>query len=154
MKLASLDAARSEFGFPILDPQGLGSPVGIFATPPSVARVDRVIAFVYDTAAHGRVVVQEHLPDVPADEYDAFINESLVTNNGRPGVSGTASLVTVRSGKRALITTASDGSTSDISWLEGTFEIVVRGPALTADACIAIADGLGEAPSPTPALSP
>ncbi|HCP62433.1 MAG TPA: hypothetical protein DIU14_08200 [Actinobacteria bacterium] len=153
MKLASLDAARSEFGFPILDPQGLGSPVGIFATPPSVARVDRVIAFVYDTAAHGRVVVQEHLPDVPADEYDAF-NESLVTNNGRPGVSGTASLVTVRSGKRALITTASDGSTSDISWLEGTFEIVVRGPALTADACIAIAEGLGEAPSPTPALSP
>ena len=98
--------------------------------------------FVYDTDCYGRVVIEEHLPDMPAEGWKADADR-LVAMNDDPMTHGTATLLAVRDGNDALTTTSEDGSVSDLRWLQdGKFEVLVRGPTLSLEQCVAIADGL------------
>lgn len=111
-------------------------------TPPAeAAPEDLVVAFVYDTAKYGRVVVEEDVPSVLGEAYDTA-NEEVVATAAHPGVSGSAEMTIVRSGHKALVTTAEDRSRSTIVWLEDGVEIIVRGPSLSSADCIAIAEAL------------
>ncbi|MCA1702227.1 MAG: hypothetical protein LC808_02725 [Actinobacteria bacterium] len=48
---------------------------------------DRVLAVVFDSSSYGRVVVKEHLPDVPEDQYQAS-NEYIASLTGQPTFPG------------------------------------------------------------------
>lgn len=71
----------------------------------------------------------EHLPDVPISEYHAA-NRSLLEYNGQPNVSGSAEIVTIRTGLEALVTTSEDKSKPTIFWLENGIEYIIEGPDL------------------------
>jgi hypothetical protein len=140
----SLRKARQSVIFDVVVPRSLGDPKSIFATSPTEAATlpqDRAVAFVYDTSRYGRVNVVEHIPQVPLDRYDTQ-NQEVVELAASPDVGGSAEIVVIRRSKKALATTAEDESRSSIFWLEGNIEIVVRGPSLTKEQCIQIAEAL------------
>jgi hypothetical protein len=100
----------------------------------------QALAITYDMAKYGKTVVIEDAPSGTADEWLADA-KALDDANGTPGTFGTAELTTVRGGADALITTTYDGAQSDIRWLEKPgLEVWIRGPGLTQDDCIALAN--------------
>jgi hypothetical protein len=129
----SVAGAQAMVHFKVISPEGLGVPIGIYVTNPEAAQVnDRVVAFVYQTDFYGLVDVQEHIPDMGVDGYQADL-ERLAGLSGSPGVRGSGELAQIRNGTTALITTAEGGGLSDIRWLQDqSIEVLVRGPNLDA----------------------
>jgi hypothetical protein len=101
----------------------------------------RGLALVYQDEALGRVVVVEGISELPPAEFTSYWRHAI-SLNGSPDVHGTASEVTIRNGEEAFITTAEDGSRSDIRWLDGTIEILIEGPTLTRDQVVALANSI------------
>jgi hypothetical protein len=125
---------------PLLVPSNLGTPVGIFTeTLTSLHGV----TFIYDTPQYGRVVVQESQPDTSLADWKAA-NKFAVSMNGQPNVYGTAEIASVRSGLEAQITTDASGKPSIIDWRDdgGALLVIIKGPTLSRDDCIGIANGL------------
>jgi len=132
----SFDDGRSDVGFSARQPQNLGDPKSIFVTRLSGSqRQDRVLAFVFDTASYGRVVVIEEPLRITAAEWLKSI-QANAASNGSSGTSGRADVVTIKGGVQAEITTSGDLAHSDIRWIEGTMQILVRGPTLNHDECL------------------
>lgn len=125
--------------FTVYPPRKLGNPTKILVSAPGVQPEMRVVAFLFDTPDYGRVVVTEHIPDVPPEQYDEA-NQSLVALNGEPNVHGSAEIVSIRGGKNALVTTSEDGSESTIFWLEGGVEFVVKGPSIDRENILQVVD--------------
>jgi hypothetical protein len=116
----------------------------MFLTSPGPPDKLRVVAFVYDTEQYGRVVVEEHYPDVPADQYSAY-EKQVVESIDDPNVHGTAELVQLDGGETGLLTDTEAGGEATLVWLEdrgGPFEAIVRGPTLTKQQAIDIADAI------------
>jgi hypothetical protein len=132
--------------FTVHEPKDLGVPVGTFtgATDPTSGKLGAV-QFVYDTFQYGRVVVIEHVSDLPdAKEYAAYM-ASMASLSGQPGTYGTAEIVTFADGSQGLYETSPDGSYASIYWYvesgTGNYEIMIFGPKITKADAVAIADG-------------
>src|SRR6266851_1574346 len=119
---ASLAAAQVHIPFHIRSLPGFARAGRILDTPDLRPR-DRLIVMQYRTSA-GKVIA------------------NWVATNGQPGTSGSSTAVMVRGKYPALVTTASDGSRSDIRWIEAGIEYLITGPSLTKRACIHFADEL------------
>lgn len=130
VKVANLPQAVEELPFAALTPFGLGVPKKILASPPATEPEFRTLALIYDADPYGRVVVIEHLPPVPVSEYESA-HEAWVAQSNDPELEsiGNSEIVTIRGTRKALITTSED-YVSDIYWLEGAIEIIIRGPTL------------------------
>lgn len=128
-------AAARAFSFSVLVPQVFGDLRGAFVTDyagidPSYGEEWRIIEFVYDHPQYGRVVIWEHAPPLPKEEYLAN-EEQTASLNGTPDFHGTATLVTLSSGQRALVERSADDTFSAIRWyMDGPgnrdFEIIIR----------------------------
>jgi hypothetical protein len=136
---ASLAAAQSHLPFHIRSLPGFARAGRILDTPDLRPR-DRLIVLQYRTSS-GLVNVYEETPQVSAGEFRKVI-ASWVATNGQPGTSGSSTAVMVRGKYPALVTTASDGSRSDIRWIEAGVEYLITGPSLSKLACIHFADEL------------
>jgi hypothetical protein len=141
VEVETLHEAQAALPFEIHEPKALGAPKEILSTPvDESAPEDRVLALVYETKEYGLVLVEEHLPDVPVEEYQAGL-EQLVEQSEGPNTQGSASLVTIRDGVEALLTVSEDESRAEIWWLhDDSFEMIVRGPELDPTTCIALAN--------------
>jgi hypothetical protein len=137
----SVAAAREQVPFDVLEPKGLGRPINVFVSPPGTSPGARVVAFVYDTAEYGRVVVKEHISDVPPEKWRESL-QLVVARNDDPGVSGRGDIVVIRGGQSALVTTSEDEVRSSIFFLVEEVEISVRGPTVAFDDVVSIAEGL------------
>lgn len=135
----SVESAQRHVPFEIYKPKGLNGQIKLLVSPLGFEPEKRAIAFLFDAPEYGRVAVIQHFPDVPAGEYDAA-NENFLQYNGGPETHGTFEIVIIRDGRKALITTSEDGSTSSIFWLEGDTELMVRGPLLQRNDVIEIAE--------------
>jgi hypothetical protein len=136
-----LTALDGKLPFDPVEPGGLGAPTKILVGPVGSDNASLVVAFLYESSDAGLVVVKEHLPDVPAKEYESA-NRQLLELNGQPNVHGSFEIVTIRSGAEALITTSEDASTSSIFWLEDGIEFIVRGPGLDRERAVQVAEKL------------
>lgn len=137
----SLPAAQALVPFGIYEPKNVPSPTTLLVGPIGARQPDLVVAFLYDIEPYGRVVVKEHVPDVPVDEYVSS-NREMLNLNGQSNVHGSFEVATIRGDREALITTSEDRTTSSIFWLEGAIEIVIRGPSLDRDAVIKLAESI------------
>jgi hypothetical protein len=133
--------ANDAVPFDVIEPQGLGDPVGEFMTDPTTAApADRVVEFDFDTP-YGRVVIEEASPEVDPGGWQEYL-DLLVKQNGSEDLHGSFGTQEVRAGQMALTTTSEDGQHTDIRWLENkSLEVYVRGPSLSPDACTKIAAG-------------
>jgi hypothetical protein len=140
--VSSLSEAQQQvkFDIPTRIQELFGGPTKIYVTPPAVAPEDRVMAAIFMTD-FGQVIIQQQFPDVPADEYEAQ-NDRLFAENGDPNLHGSFSFVPLPGDRRGFVTTSPDGRVSDLRWLEGDTEILVRGPSLTLSQCVQVADEL------------
>ncbi len=141
VEVPSLVLAEAALAFDPIVPGGLGDPKTIMISDLGTPEDGRVLAFIYDTEKYGRIDVLQRLPDVPVADYDTA-NDSVVAANDAPGTQGTAEIIEVRAGSRALLLTAPDGVTVRIYWLEDDVEIVVMGPALSRDQALQIVAAL------------
>ena len=140
--VSSMDEARPYLAFSPREPQGLGRPVRILMTKPLAGQESgRVLAFLFDTAEYGRVIVIQELSQLTLQQYDDE-NQKLAAGNDRPGRVGSAEVTPIRGGLQALVTTSSDGAHSDIRWREGPVQLLIEGPNLDRSACITIANGV------------
>lgn len=128
--LEELPQVAEELPFGVLTPLRLGVPDKILVSPADTEPEFRMLALLYDTEDYGRVVVIEHLPPVPVTEYESA-HEAWVAQANDPALEsiGSSEIVTIRGIRQALLTTSEDG-VSDIYWLEGAIEIIIRGPTL------------------------
>ncbi|MBA3728482.1 MAG: hypothetical protein H0W94_04675 [Actinobacteria bacterium] len=133
----TVEQAQALLDFEVLEPEGLGEPTALFIDLPDSPAV---IAFVFESPRYGPVVVKEYRPDVPAEDWDASLEE-LVAGNDAPTRSGRADIVTIGDALRALVTTSEDGSVSSLFLHMGDKEISIRGPDLQFDDVVAIANG-------------
>jgi hypothetical protein len=140
-RVANFRAANKLLSFDALRPQGLGRIRALFISDPRMLRLEsRAVAAEFETPPYGQVNVVEEPMRLPRAEYDAE-NRGLLAENGSPLMHGSVSVVTIRDDKQALITTAEDGDTSDIFWMEHAgVEISISGPSLDARDCMHIAN--------------
>jgi hypothetical protein len=129
-QVATVAAARRSSHLPIVSPGGLGRPAAIFAQ----AR-PRLALFVFHGAPGGDVVVTESRPELSAPEWQQEL-KAMPAENGKPYITGTASVVRVGPGAQALQTVSPciTGSTTDWHTADGSMEIVIRGQTLSAAA--------------------
>ncbi|CAN5309551.1 hypothetical protein BH20ACT24_BH20ACT24_08510 [soil metagenome] len=141
VEVGTLHQAQADLPFDIYEPKGLGAPTEILISPvDEITPESRVLALVYETKEYGLVVVEEHVPDVPVEQYQEGL-QRLVEQSKLPNAQGSASLVKIRVGIEALMTVSEDESSAQIWWLQdGTFEMIIRGPNLDAPSCIAVAN--------------
>ena len=129
-QVASVAAARRASHLPVVAPGCLGTPAAIFAqAQPGVA------LFVFHGAPSGDVVVIESRPEVSATDWRKELR-AMPAQNGKPYVTGTASVVRVGPGAKALQTVSPcvSGSTTDWHTGDGSMEIVIHGRTLPAAA--------------------
>jgi hypothetical protein len=129
-QVESVAAARRASHLPVVVPGGLGTPAAIFAqAQPGVA------LFVFHGAPSGDVVVIESRPEVSATDWRKELR-AMPAQNGKPYVTGTASVVRVGPGAKALQTVSPcvSGSTTDWHTGDGSMEIVIHGRTLPATA--------------------
>ena len=90
--------------------------------------------FVFDSKTFGTFWWCESLPDFPdeADRIAAY--EQIVSEDGAPGVTSTASIVKIRDGDTALL---GEGT---IEWVHDTVQFVVEGRSFTSGQAIEIAN--------------
>src|SRR5207247_1172837 len=100
----------------VVVPTSLGDPTAVYASTDGDDE-SRAIEFDYVTDAYGPVVVQEHLPQIPFDQWPKAV-DMIVSTNGLPETHGTAQAVTIRDGTLALLTISEDKSNSTIEWYE------------------------------------
>jgi hypothetical protein len=143
VRVGSVQKANRLLSFKALRPRGLGAAGAVLVTDPKkTPRQSRAIAFLFNTQRYGRVDVAEEPAGLPRAEYDSE-NRALLAENGSPQTHGSASIVTVRGNKQALITTGEGVTTSDIFWIERRgVEISIIGPSLDASDCVKIANAL------------
>jgi hypothetical protein len=142
VEVSSATIAAEDVGFAVYEPEGLGQAIGIYVSPTAPDELGAVY-FVYQTTTYGRVWVGEWSPpDSPDPDQRLASYQAAVADNGKPGVHGTAAIVAVRGATPALLTTAEDGSTSTLEWVEEDLEFVVRGPVLTQVQVLTIANSL------------
>ena len=139
-QVASYQEAKKEVGADIVDPQGLGDPKWIIVSPPSDIRV---ATFVYDNPTYGRIDVEEGPSQFDASSWSDYLKASVEAMT-QPYASGSAVTVPVRGDSIGLLTTTADGSYSVLDWLDTStgIETAIRGPSLTKDQAISIADNL------------
>jgi hypothetical protein len=135
--VASLTQAAQSMPFQVSQPMGLGTPARILVSRPDVPTEGRSVAFVFDTASYGRVIVFERLPEVDPSQYDVT-NEHLVAIFNGPGA---LEIDLVRGGTKALVATTAEGRTG-VYWLEGKIEFYVSGPTLTKTDALQIVNGI------------
>jgi hypothetical protein len=123
-QVASVSAARRASHLPIVAPVGLGKPAAIFAQ-------SRVVRFVFHGGHSGDIVVSEARPDLPTADWQQEL-KTMPAQNGKPYVTGTASVVRVGAGAQALQTVSPcvTGSTTDWHTGDGRMEIVIDGRTL------------------------
>jgi len=140
VSVASISVAANVLPVPLLVSDKLGAPVDIYTETYSPYHG---VTLVYDDPTYGRVVVQESQPDTTVDEWHAA-NKELVAETGQPNVHGSAEITTVQNGLEALITTAEGGNPSVLEFRadSGSLIVLVKGPKLSADDCVAIANKL------------
>jgi hypothetical protein len=128
IQVESIAAARRASHLPIVAPGGLGTPAAIFAQP-------RVARFVFHGGYSGDVVVTEARPDLSTADWQQEL-KTVPAQNGKPYVTGTASVVLVGPGAQALQTVSPciTGSTTDWHTSDGRMEIVIDGRTLRAAA--------------------
>jgi hypothetical protein len=127
-QVTSVAAARRVSHLPIVAPGGLGTPAAIFAQP-------HVARFVFHGKPNGDVVVTEARPDLPPADWQQELRV-VPAQNGKPLVTGTASVVRVGPGVRALqsVSPCISGSTTDWHTRDGRMEIAIDGRTLRAAA--------------------
>ena len=138
--VGSIGEAQQSLGFTIYVPKNIGDPGRVVISDPNQIQQteDRVVALIYDLPAYGRVVVEEEIPQIPPQEFDSSMNQ-LLALNGQADVHGTFGVASIRGGTNGYTTTSADGSASDIRWIEGGFEVLVRGPNLNLVQVVALA---------------
>jgi hypothetical protein len=126
-RVATVAAARRSSHLPIVSPGGLGRPAAIFAEGRP-----RLALFVFHGAPDGDVVVTESRPELSAPDWRQEL-KAMPAENGKPYVTGTASVVRVGPGARALQTVSPciTGSTTDWHTADGSLEIVIHGRTLS-----------------------
>jgi hypothetical protein len=145
VRVRSLNEAQPKLLFRIKRPRNVGTLRGIFVTSVTGPPQDnKVIAFVYDNPTCGRVVVQEHLPDLPVPQWREY-NQQLLTDTRDS--QGTAVEVPMANGEVGLMTISPQGTSSEVWWLQTDangvqFEMSVRGPKLGPNATAEIAIAL------------
>jgi hypothetical protein len=139
----SLSAVSSDLSFDAFAPHGLGDPVAIYITDRStVEKSYRVIEFDFDGGANGPIVVEEYPAEAPIETWDDQI-KTLVAANGQADTHGSATPVTIRGGKSAVLLVSEDGAASEVQWYESPdFEVIVYGLSLPSDSAVQIADKL------------
>ncbi len=137
VSVESIAAIQDSLAFDVLTPKGLGDPVGIFTADKGVPKDGRFVEFVYDTQ-FGRVVVLEHPPDLPPDQW-IKANESMVIEQPK----GTVQADTIRAGEQAFVFSQQDGSRAGVYWLEGgVTEFWLGGPDLDIEQALSLANSL------------
>lgn len=143
--VGSVDEAKAQLAFSPLVPQGLGTATIHVQLGSSDIR-SRPIAFIYDHASYGRIVVREWLPNKSPAEYEAWLQSIPGKAAADPGAdqpgAGHSELVTIRGGIVALLTEPDDGSIADLRWVERGLVLHTSGPALNRERVIAIANSL------------
>jgi hypothetical protein len=144
--VASLAAAQRMLPFVAQTPQGLGAPAALYLTPlrPGDTPDFLELEFIFNSGAYGRIVVIEHHPSLPsASEYFAY-EDAMAALSGTPNTYGTAEIVQLAGGRRALLTATPDRTQSTINWYvsspSGDYEVIIQGPTLTPDQAIAVAN--------------
>ena len=138
----SIQAAQQMVSFTIYQPNALGIQRPLLVTGPFESTPDqRAIAFLYDTAAYGEVVILEGPPEVNRADWDAML-DTQVANNSLPGTHGAAEIVTIRGSLRALRYSSETGATAVLQWLQGTVEFWVEGPTLSPAQVVEIANAI------------
>jgi hypothetical protein len=127
-QVGSVGAARRVSGLPIVAPTGLGAAAAIFAQP-------GVAWFAFHGAPGGDVVVTESHPDLSAADWRQELRV-MPAQNGKPLVTGTASVLRVGPRAKALQTVnpCVSGSTTDWHTGDGRMEIAITGRTLSAAA--------------------
>ena len=145
-RVATVAAARRSSHLPIVTPGGLGSPAAIFAQ----AR-PRLALFVFHGAPSGDVVVTESRPELSAADWREEL-KAMPAQNGKPYVTGTASVVRVGTGAQALQTVSPcvTGSTTDWRTAGGSMEIVIHGRTLSTATGARVARLTEQATEPQP----
>lgn len=139
--------AEATLPFTVIEPKDMGVLLGTFvATSSDSPGASTAIQFVYDSNVYGRLVVVEHVSDMPdVKSYEQYM-EAMAALNGTPDLHGTAEIVSLPDGGHALFETSPDGSYASIYWyvesLAGNFEVMVFGPQLGKEQGIAIAESL------------
>jgi len=137
----SVQAADSAVPFKVYEPKNLGTPSKILVSKEEVPEKDRQVDFLFDTQQYGLVSVGEGPALPPASEWEEFIKSAVADSETS---HGSAEIVTLDNGARALVTTTEDKERSDICWLDssGTIEFCVLGPRLTRDDAVKIANSI------------
>src|SRR5947209_7564500 len=85
--IASLQQLPPTLAQIIRIPVGLGTPTGIFLSPPEGRATDELaIMFVFDSVTYGRVWLGESLPNEPDDAARLAEYDAQVAQNGKPNV--------------------------------------------------------------------
>ena len=139
--VTSVQAAEASVPFEVHVPLGLGQPSKILVSSSEVPKDERQVAFLFQTDRYGLVSIAEGPAVPPASEWEEFI-QGAVDSNGTS--HGSAEIVTLHSGARALVTTSEDGAHSDICWLDasGTIEFCVKGPETSRNDVVEIANSV------------
>lgn len=140
-RVQSVADTRDKAEFAVRPPRGLGQPVSVFVSPADErSGRSKLVGFVYDTDAYGRVIAIEGISETTDAHYEVYL-ASAIASNGKPGVRGRHEIVILESGRRALMSTAAAGYRT-ISWRENGIDFKVKGPNLTHAQCVAIAQNL------------
>lgn len=137
----SVEAAQDLLPFQVHDPQGLG-PATIYVSPQDRPAALMAVYFVYQTSPYGEVWIAESFPDIPDDEERLASYEATVASNGDPQVHSIAQVVTVRNGIPALTGTSDHDDIATIEWVEEGVQFYVKGPTLTQDQVLSIANSI------------
>jgi hypothetical protein len=133
LRVDSVAAARRITRLPLVLPRGLQQPAAIYAMPVAAN-------FVYHGSASGDVIVVEGKPEVsPADWQQEL--KVMPAQNGKPHVTGTAKVVDLGDGAKALQTKnpCITGSTTDWYTRDHRMEIIIEAHTLHEDAGARIA---------------
>ena len=142
VELLDIAAAQDQMPFPILVPRlGQLRHVTVTTKYDRDTRYDRAVALVYDTAEYGRIVVREYLSETSQEKFDQDADTSVARNDD-PTTFGRADIATIRGGKRALVGRSPDCERSTVVWLENGISMHVKGPSLSFNDAIEVANAL------------
>ncbi len=120
-------------------PPNTPDPVKVFAAPgPDGSAGNYAVFFVLDDSKDGTIWIGESAPDIRSEADRLVFYNEAVSENGQPGIRGTAEIVTIRGGVRALLGTTQDGICT-LQWVEKDTQIHLLGPTLTRDRVLEIA---------------
>jgi hypothetical protein len=142
VQVSDIAQVQPSLGFSAYEPRNLGPPKARFVdlTPPIM---DRMVAFIYDTTATGRVVVEEIKLDRSVKQFNADQEGAIADMNSRRTGPGHDEVVSIRNGLEGFLSLDDAGNAYMLMWAEPSgLEFLIRGPALSKDSIISIANGL------------